>query len=658
MKNILILIVILRSFTLFSQNSLTDSLIKETNKSTIHDSVKIKLYGDIAWEYMGSDMNKSLEFANKELSLATKTKREADIAQAESDIGSIYNRKSSFDTALIHYNKALVIRQKLKQDIKVAGIYTNIATVLMRQSKFEEALAINFKSLKLFEKVGDEIKQAITIGNIGNLYYELEQNKPAEQFYRKSLSLARKTRHLMTEGNDLVNIGGIKFEVAVQNDSLVNRSELDSALFYFLEAETILVQLNATYNLSAVYNNIGRIYSIKKDYQKALSFFEKGLQARIVLEDKFGIGLSYINLAETERILGNNAKNIEYLNKAAELFLNLKNYLNLKQAYGKLAEAYELKKDYLTSLKFQQLYSSYKDSIYNEDNAKQLAEMQTKYNVEKKDLELAKNKAEIETKEKQAYIKNIIIIAIIILSILIVITGVLFYRKKQIEQQAKLDAEIASQKEIRTKAILDAEEKERRRIAQDLHDGVGQMLSAAKLNLSNLDSKITSQTEEQKLAMQNALSLVDDSVKEVRAVSHNMMPNTLIKLGLASAVREFITKLGNAPTLKVDLEIVGLDNRLDNQIETVLYRVIQEIVNNIIKHAKASQISMQLIRHETELNIMIEDNGVGFDTNELDSFEGIGLKGIQTRIEFLNGTVHFDSSVGRGTTVIIDVPLV
>lgn len=658
MKNILIYIIILKSFSLCSQNSVTDSLIKEANKNSIHDSVKIKLYGDIAWDYIGSDMNKALEFANKELALATKTKREADIAQSESDIGSIYNRKSSFDTALIHYNKALSIREKLKQDVKIAGIYTNIATVLMRQSKFEEALAINFKSLKIFEKVGDEVKQAISLGNIGNLYYELEQNKPAEQFYRKSLALARKTNHLMTIGNDLVNIGGLKFEYGVQLDKLVNAQELDSALIYFSEAETVLTTINATYNLAAVYNNIGRIYTIKQNHKKALDYYEKALKAREILEDKYGIGLSYINLAETERLLGNNTKNIEYLNKAAELFLNLKNYLNLKQAYGKLAEAYELKKDYLTSLKFQQLYSSYKDSIYNEDNAKQLAEMQTKYDVEKKDLELAKNKAEIETKEKQAYIKNIIIIAIIVLMLLVAITGFLFYRKKQIEQQAKLDAEIASQKEIRTKAILDAEEKERRRIAQDLHDGVGQMLSAAKLNLSNLDSKITSQTEEQKLAMQNALSLVDDSVKEVRAVSHNMMPNTLIKLGLASAVREFITKLGNAPTLKVDLEIVGLDSRLDNQVETVLYRVIQEIVNNIIKHAKASQISMQLIRHETELNIMIEDNGVGFDTNQLDNYEGIGLKGIQTRIEFLNGSVHFDSSVGRGTTVIIDVPLV
>jgi signal transduction histidine kinase len=221
-----------------------------------------------------------------------------------------------------------------------------------------------------------------------------------------------------------------------------------------------------------------------------------------------------------------------------------------------------------------------------------------------------------------------------------------------------LDAEISTQKEIRTKAILDAEEKERRRIAQDLHDGVGQLLSAAKLNLSNLESKLLNQNEDQKLALQNALALVDDSVREVRTVSHNMMPNTLIKLGLGSAVREFITKLGNAPTLKVDLEIVGLDSRLDNQLETVLYRVIQEIINNIIKHAKASHISMQLIRHETELSVMIEDNGIGFDTKNLDNFEGIGLKGIITRIEFLNGSVHFDSSIGRGTTVIIDVPLI
>jgi two-component system NarL family sensor kinase len=641
----------------FSQTPLIDSLIKESAKTTTHDTIKIKLYGDIAWEYLGNDIVKSLEFANKELLLAQKLNINADIAQAESDIGSIYNRKSSFDTALIHYNKALAIREKLKQDVKVAGIYSNIATVLMRQSKFEEALAINFKSLKIFEKIGDEVKQAISLGNIGNLYYELEQNIPAEKFFRKALALAIKTNHLITQGNSLVNIGGIKFEEAVKNDIVVNTSLLDTALVYFLEAEKKLIEVNAVFNLAAAYNNIGRIYSIKKDYSNALLFYEKSLQTRITLGDNFGIGLSYLNLAEAEKQLGNHLKNIEYLEKASDIFLSLKNYINLKQAYGKLAEAHEQSKNYVASLKYYQLYSSYKDSVYNEDNAKQMAEMHTKYEVEKKDLELEKNKAELEIKEEQAFIKNIIITSIIIFTILIIISGILFFRKKQIENQAKLNIEIALQKEIRTKAILDAEEKERRRIAQDLHDGVGQLLSAAKLNLSNLESKITTYDEAQKVAMQNALSLVDDSVKEVRAVSHNMMPNTLIKLGLTSAIREFITKLGSAPSLKVDLEIIGLDSRLENQLETVLYRVIQEIVNNIIKHAKASHISMQIIKHETELNVLIEDNGVGFDTSNIENFEGIGLKGIQTRIEYLNGSVHFDSTLGRGTTVIIDVPL-
>lgn len=642
---------------LYAQSAVIDSLVAITNKTTTHDSVKIKTYGDIAWEYMVNDFDKALEYVNKELALATSTKREADIAQAESDIGSVYNRKGIFDTALVHYYKALDIRKKLKQDIKVAGIYTNIATILNRQSRFEEALEINFKSLKLFEKAGDEAKQAITMGNIGSIYYDLEQNGSAEKFFLKALALARKSKQTVIEGNLLSNLGGIWFEKGVKNDIIVDATKMDSALSYFLQSEAVLLQANAVYNLSYVYNNIGRIYIQKTDYAKARSFYEKSLANRQMLEDAYGMGLSYLNLAQVESLTHNNTKNIEYLNKAVEIFLKLRNYLNLKQAYGRLAEAYELKQDYPASLKYYQLYANYRDTIYSEDNAKQLAEMQTKYEVEKKDLELAKNKAELEARERQAFIKNIIIGTIVLLAILITIVGLLFYRKKQVEQQARLDQEISAQKEIRTKAILEAEEKERRRIAQDLHDGVGQLLSAAKLNLSNLDAKLPAKDSEQETAMHNALSLLDDSVKEVRAVSHNMMPNTLIKLGLASAVREFITKLGNAPTLKVDLEIVGMDNRLDNQVESVLYRVIQEIVNNIIKHAKASQISMQLVRHETELNVMIEDNGVGFDASNIDEFDGLGLKGIKTRIELLDGSVHFDSTPGRGTTVIIDIPV-
>ncbi|MFN8116642.1 MAG: sensor histidine kinase [Bacteroidia bacterium] len=638
--------------------TVNDSLIRLLSLNTTPDSVKIKLAGDISWNFLSNDIEKAMFYAKKELELAKKIDNKKEIAQANSDIGNVFNRMASFDSTLHYYNIALKIRQSLNDKIKSAGIYSNIATVYTRQSKFKEALDLNFKSLKLYEQIGDSANQANILGNIGILYYNLEQNKSANEFFIKGLRIARLCHKQLIEANILIELGGIKFEQGVKNDIIVNRKELDSALLYFENANTILTEYNAIYNLAVVNNNIGRIYVQLKDYEKATQYYNQGLIYRQQMNDDYGIGLSYLNLGKISKLKKLYPNSIDFYKKAATIFLEIKSYVDLKQVYGEMSVAYEDMKDYHNAMIFHQLYAQYSDSVYTSENAKQMAEMQTKYEVDKKDLELAKNKAELEAKEKQAFIKNIIIISVVLLLLLLSGLGILFYRKKQIEQQAKLDAEIANQKEIRTKAILDAEEKERRRIAQDLHDGVGQLLSAAKLNLSNLDSKLIAQTEEQKAAMQNALNLVDDSVKEVRLVSHNMMPNTLIKLGLGSAVREFITKLGNAPNLKIDLEIVGLDTRLENQVETVLYRVIQEIVNNIIKHAKASHISMQLIRHETEMNVMIEDNGIGFDTSKLENFEGIGLKGIQTRIEFLNGSVHFDSSIGRGTTVIIDIPLV
>ncbi|MCD6068214.1 MAG: tetratricopeptide repeat protein [Bacteroidetes bacterium] len=647
----------------FAQNSLADSLIKVVQKPGIHDSVKIKLYGDIAWELLASDINQALDYANKELELATKTNRKADIAQAESDIGNIYNRKSSYDTALIHYNKALELRKALKQDVKVAGVYSNIATVYTRQSMFEEALDISFKSLKLFEQVGDEQKQCILLGNIGYLYYDLEQNKSAEVFYQKGLALARKNKLRVLEGSLLISVGGIKFDEGVVNDSIVNVSKMDSALYYFLEAEKILVANNVIYNLGVVYNNIGRIYTQKGKYDLAVSFYEKGLKNREAVEDLLGVALSYMNLATTELLRGNADKSISYLEKSARIFHSLKNYLNLKQAYGKLAEAYKVKGNYPESLKYFELYAKYKDSVYTESNAEKMAEMQTKYDTEKKDLEIAKQKAELEAREIEKKRQQTFITALIGLVILIILLGYFIYSRNKIKQKARMDKEIANQREIRSKAVIEAEEKERRRIAQDLHDGVGQILSAAKLNLSGLEDKMklipdNYQDPERSSLLSNALELVNDSVKEVRAVSHNMMPNTLIKLGLASAVREFITKISSVPNLKIDLQIVGMEERLDNTVETVLYRVIQEVVANIIKHAKANVISMQLIRHENELTIMIEDNGVGFDKNKVTQFEGIGLKNIISRVEFLNGQVEFDSTPGQGTTVVIEVPLV
>jgi signal transduction histidine kinase len=647
-KTIILFLLFTGLFTsLKAQQPLADSLIKYVSTQKLADSVRIKTYGDISWELMGVDINRSLDYARKELELSKSTKRVADQAQSESDLGNVYNRMAQYDSALSHYFSGLELRKSLKQEEKMAGIYSNIATVYMRETRFKEALDINFKSLAIFEKTKDTTKQANVLSNIGNIYYELEQDQPAEQFLRRGLQLADAVHKPVVMGNILVNLGSIKFD----------KLDLDSALYYFASAERIMEENGLSYNLAAVYNNIGKIYNEKKQYDKAASYYLKALKNREELNDKFGIGLSNMNLGELYKATNDFDKSILYLNKAIETFLGVGSFINIKQSYGLLAKAYEGKQDYRSAIKYFQLYAQYKDSVYTKANADKLAEMQTRFQTEKKDLEIAKQLDEIRITKAEVERKSIITYMLIISIILVLVFSYLLYNRYKLKQKALMSAEMLHQQELRARSVIDAEEKERLRIARDLHDGVGQTLSAAKLNLSSLQSKLNLTEIETQSALKNAIDLVDDSVKEVRAVSHSMMPNALLKSGLVAAVREFIQKLSTIEHLKIDLEITGLNERLEQSTETVLFRVMQEIVSNIIRHAQANQITIQIIKHETELTIMIEDNGIGFDAGKMNEFNGIGLKNIVSRVEFLKGKVEFDSAAGKGTTVTIELPV-
>ena len=630
---------------LFSQSREIDSL-KHVIASKVQDTIKLQALSDLNWAMLQEDLDKAKEYAHQEFTLASKIKSKKWIAQGYNDLGLSFYKLGMLDSALFCYNLSLDIREKLKDKSLIASSRSKIGLIYHEMGEYNNALDNQLKALKIFEELKDSNKEAMTLNNISQIYYKLKNPQKEIEYGEKALAIHKKNENDYQCASVYGNLGNTYKQIGNSKKSME----------YFNLALPIFIKYGDRLNEANVYS--GLAMNLRLDFKdlEALEYYKKAYNISVEEKDKLGIEIYGHNISCVLTDLGKYQEALKY--SLASLNSTEKNNKSqLLLSYRQLATIYAYINNGIESRFYLDKYADLKDSVFSKNSAAQIAEMETKYNVEKKDLEIAKHKAELEAQEKQNFIKNIIIVSIIALLLLLTIITILYVRKKKVEQQAKLDSEIAHQKEIRTKSILEAEEKERRRIAQDLHDGVGQLLSAAKLNLSNLESKIIVQNDEQKIAMQNALSLVDDSVKEVRAVSHNMMPNTLIKLGLGSAVREFITKLGNAPTLKVDLEIVGLDTRLDNQIETVLYRVIQEIVNNIIKHAKASHISMQLIRHESELNIMIEDNGIGFDTNKLDTFDGIGLKGIQTRIEFLNGNVHFDSFIGRGTTVIIDLPL-
>ncbi|GAA4833083.1 AAA family ATPase [Algivirga pacifica] len=226
--------------------------------------------------------------------------------------------------------------------------------------------------------------------------------------------------------------------------------------------------------------------------------------------------------------------------------------------------------------------------------------------------------------------------------------------RQEVKEKAMLNEFIEEQRIQHIGQINETQEAERKRIAQDLHDSIGGMLSSVRMRFKDFSKDITEERQQQYLQV---VGMLDQTFQEVRRISHNMMPGALIKFGLDSALQDYLEDLQIASELDVSYHVWGNDeeNRLPAKMEMNLFRICQEITQNVIKHAKASKLSVQLMYHEESLNIIIEDNGVGFDTSL--EYKGIGIDNIMSRVKFLGGEVTIDSFLQKGTTFLLDIPI-
>ncbi len=388
----------------------------------------------------------------------------------------------------------------------------------------------------------------------------------------------------------------------------------------------------------------------------ALKCVDESYQLRKQLNDKKSMISCLVNMSHIYLKQNRQQICLDKLNEALLLSKSVSALTEMQALYSAFTDYYESIGDYKKALESDKLQFVFHDSVLNVDVNSKFAEMNAKYENEKsqkeiieKNLKLKANDYELADQKTQ---RNILLISLIIFIFL----SYLIYSRYRFKQKIELNTELMHQQELRTKAVIEAEENERTRIARELHDGLGQQLSAVKLNMSSLESSLEFENDDQRRMLQNALEIIDESVKEVRAVSHSMMPNALVKSGLKEAIKEFVNRLGKTDHLKFDLQISGLNERLNTTIETIVFRVLQEIVNNILKHSKATIVTIQIIKDIEELTIIVEDNGVGFDVNTAKS-DGIGLKNLQSRIEYLHGTVNIDSHLQKGTTIIIELPI-
>lgn len=502
----------------------------------------------------------------------------------------------------------------------------------------DSALHYYYKAAQIFEEDRNQTGMADAYNNIGRFYRKTEFEKSMD-FYGKALAIYTQLQH--AEGiATILNESGVAFEYKGMYDSAINRYQAS------LDIQT---ERKDTLGISYSLEFLSGAYALKKEMNKALDYNLQALDLRKKISDSFALCLNYNSLAEIYFKMKNYDKAIEHFLRSNDIALRM-NYVDILPFNFKLIyQSYQAKQEYDKAIEYVQLYDLYKDSVFNISRNKQIEELSIQY-------ETQKNKSLIQEQEFAIERKNYMLGGAATLLAAGGFIASLYYRRNRLKQQNEIQKVIMLQQEQAAKAIIEAEEEERQRIARDLHDGVGQMMSAVRMNLSVLEDRTLFRSKQQKDDFERIVGLVDDSCKELRTVSHNMMPNSLIKNSLSTAIRNFIDKL-DKNALNVQLYTEGLDQRVDMSIESVFYRVIQECVNNVIKHAKSDKLDISIIREQNIISATIEDNGVGFDAKDISNFEGIGLKNIITRVQYLHGTVEFDSAPGQGTVIVIHIPI-
>ncbi len=558
------------------------------------------------------------------------------------DLAGIYNelaytfRYMSGDTTLVYAQSAVKYALKHKDRKNEAEAYLNIAYVLKDRGQYQQAISYQLKALKLCELTGDEKKLAAAFNALGITYKKMRRWDDALVYYVKANSMAIKSSDYSRVSFTYNNIGTIYLE---KLDWPKVEEYYDSAQKYAMLSEDKRA-------LATVLSNKADLYRAQKKYHNAISTLKNCLEYDKGNNDKYGMYMSYFQLARVYSEMKDFVRWRIYADSADKIAVDEQLRRERIDLLSWSATVAEWQGDISSAYAYYRQARSINDSLLTEETSKQVSELQTKYETEKKEQQIALQKYELKS-------KNYIIAGISGVLLLGVLLSYSYYRRYRLVQHARLQQAILQEQEQATRAVLEAEEKERQRIAGDLHDGVGQLMSAARMNLSLIENELNFEDVGKKAAFDKALALVDDSCKEVRAVSHNIMPNALLKAGLISAIREFIQKIDQR-ALEVTLYTDGMNDRLPANVESVLYRVIQECMNNVIKHSGANKLDITLIKDEDGISITIEDNGKGFDT-KIES-GGIGLKNMQTRIHYLKGNIEWDSATGKGTVVSIQVP--
>lgn len=634
-----------------------------------------KMYRDSivqATKHAKSDSIKSLySFRLSKIFLQEKDLKSAQYYLAQ---GNRYKTKSSFlRDASLYYNACDLIE---KGDFKASE--KALFEVNTQLKKYRNKEAYRLRALALQD------------------YGRLQQSKNNENAYMKLL--VNEAIPLAKKSGDFELISSLNTQVAL---IFMNNDEREKAAEYLDEAqryientnkksatlaqskiETYIINAENLVELQHFYDAekiLDKAFLTLKDYPKSQlndSYYyaeglyfakqNKHIEARISFQKGIKSAQNHGDVASVNKLkfaeyevlfkIKNFDKakgNLEYLVENTPLIVDKKNY------YKELSKVYNATKDFSKAYFYSNKYNVINDSLKNVNLKNEIVELEAKYKKAESDRKIGLLQSENEKAVLQVNNNRLNMMLFAVLSCVLFLT-VLFlwswnnYQKKisfqkEVNHKQELEALENEQKLSISNALIEGEEIERKRIARDLHDGLGSMLSGLKIHL-NLANRKNQEMDP------NINGMLNDSIKELRNISQNLMPESLVKLGLEHALRDLCASHSNQETA-IEFQYLVKKSNVPKHYKIVIFRIIQELLNNALKYAKASQILVSCSQNKDVFFITVEDNGIGFNVQHAEKREGMGLRNIKNRVAFLHGKLEIDSVQDKGTSTYIELKI-
>ncbi|MBL0333902.1 MAG: sensor histidine kinase [Chitinophagaceae bacterium] len=556
--------------------------------------------------------------------------------------GKIRKGRGEFNEALQFFIQSLDVRKLLNDPPGLARNYVDIGATWAELYQSDSAIENYIRAAAFYEKAGDYSNMASTYGNIGNLYSDMELHDKAFSYLEKALAIRLQhgeEKKCMYTYNNLATAYG-------------KAGQIDKAMEYAEKGITIALKFDNQYVAGVIYGGIGHLLNEKKMYTKAIEYCEKSAK---LLEDagrKPNLVFPLVNLATAYNALDKPDKALQYALKGYAIMQETQQADPLEVYYEEIAHAYEKLGNHKASLEWYKKFMQLDDSLFRAENIKNLADIDTKYQTQKKETEITRQKLDIAEKNNQLFRQKSWIYGLIAVFLVLAITAFFLYNRYRQKQKAAMDAAVIREQQLGLNAVIEAQELERKRIARDLHDGIAQEMVAVKLGFEQF-SPLLSANQHYNQLMKN----LGDACTGVRNISHVMSPPILENKGLAGSLDMLLRNSLGMTSIKHHFENLGMKERVDEKIEIGLYRIAQELINNIIKHARASEVSMQLQKTGSQLILRLEDNGESFDFEAAKEKGSMGLLNILSRVRTLNGQFLSEPSQPHGTISLVRIPV-